>query len=208
MNNLSRVSRNSVLAMFLFCLAYIGFQLVYINHVAITVDEFWFAHRIYQFKSHLPYRDFSPYKTVLGYYLLLLPMLSGHGLMQPLLYMKNTLALLNGVLFFITSFWLTRFFSKSAVLTSLILIICSEFFLAYSADIRVDLLAYWFCLFSVLFLYENKYALAGMALGIGFLVSQKVLWYIFASDCVLLVSFMFFFHQLKHNHCLQFYINH
>ncbi|MBV8801752.1 MAG: hypothetical protein JO131_02070, partial [Gammaproteobacteria bacterium] len=167
------------------CLTYFSFQLFYNQYVQWSVDDFWFAHRIYEFASGIPYRDFSPYKTVLGYYILLPTMLLGHDALTPLVYTKNFIALLNTGLFAIAAYRLQRLFSVTAVCTTLTLILSSHFVLSYSTNIRVDLLGYWLCLFSVLFLLENQFLKAGITLGIGFLMSQKVLWYIAASDIAL-----------------------
>jgi hypothetical protein len=175
----------------LLCLMYFIFQLFNNQYTIWSVDDFWFAHRIYEFKDGLPYRDFSPYKTVLGYYLLLPTMTLGHDALTPLLYTKQFIALLNTLFFAITAYYLTRIFSKTAIFTTLLLLISTPFVLQYSTNIRVDLLAYWACLFSALFLLNNRFFLAGITLGIAFLTSQKVIWYIAASDCALAAYWLF-----------------
>ncbi len=169
------------------CMAYFFYQLFFTSYGVFSVDDFWFANSIYRFSTDIPYRDFLPYKTVLGYYYLLTPMHLSHALITPLFYTKNTLALTNTICLAMSSFWLKRFFPKSAVIISLLLLVCAEFFLTYSTNIRCDILAYWLCLFSVLLLLENKFTLAGIAIGLGFLTSQKALWYIMASNIALLV---------------------
>jgi len=63
--------------------------------------------------------------------LLLLPMISTDGLLTPLFYIKNTLALLNGILFFVTAVWLTRFFPKKSSI--------DEFYTAHFFGILFDL---------------------------------------------------------------------
>jgi hypothetical protein len=173
------------LALAAVCLTYFFFQLFYNQYAQWSVDDFWFAHGIYEFKNSLPYRDFSPYKTVLGYYFLLPTMLLGHDALTPLLYTKQFIALLNTILFAFATVRLSKFFPKFSVLAALILLISTDFVLSYSTNIRVDLLGYWLCLFSVLYLLENQFLKAGLTLGVGFLVSQKVLWYITASDIAL-----------------------
>lgn len=81
-----------------FCLFYLGCELLYNHFTMLSVDEFWFAHRIYQYKDSLPYRDFAPYKTILGYYLLLPPMLYDHGILPTLLFTKDIFAVANMLL--------------------------------------------------------------------------------------------------------------
>jgi hypothetical protein len=56
------------------CAIYLVVQLVCIPKVWLEVDELWYAHHIYQYTRHVPYLNFPPYKTVLGYYLLMLPL--------------------------------------------------------------------------------------------------------------------------------------
>jgi hypothetical protein len=167
------------------CALYLGLEISFNNYALFSADEFWFAHNIYHYKDGLPYRDFPPYKTVLGYYLLLLPMLSGHGLFPTLIFTKNMIATFNTLVLFFSACCLTRFFSRPAVLTSLALIICTENIIFYSTNIRVDLPGYWFCLFSILLLLEKRFLFAGLILGFGFITTQKTLWYIFASNCAL-----------------------
>jgi hypothetical protein len=166
-------------------LFYLGFELFFNRYAMLSVDEFWFAHRIYQYRDGLPYRDFAPYKTVLGYYLLLIPLLFSDGILTTLIFTKQVIALINTCILLGSSLWLTRFFSRSAILTSLSLLVSAEIVLSYSTNIRVDLLGYWFCFFSLLFLLENRFLIAGLLLGLGFITTQKALWYIFASNCAL-----------------------
>jgi hypothetical protein len=182
---------NYTTGILLLCLVYFIFQLFNNQYTIWSVDDFWFAHRIYQFKNGIPYRDFSPYKTVLGYYLLLPTMTFGQSVLTPLLYTKQFIALLNTLFFAISAFWLNRFFSKPAIFTTLLLLISTPFVLQYSTNIRVDLVSFWLCLFSVLFLLNNQFLWAGITLGIAFLTSQKVLWYIEASDLALGAYWLF-----------------
>lgn len=167
------------------CTLYLLFEFFLNSYVSLSVDEFWFAHRIYQYKNGLPYRDFAPYKTVMGYYLLLIPMLLSHGVFSTLIFTKNVIALFNACMLLGSALWLSRFFSRAAILISLCLLVSAELVLSYSTNIRVDLLGYWFCFFSLLLLLEKRYLAAGLLLGLGFITTQKVLWYIFASNFAL-----------------------
>lgn len=179
------------------CSAYLLFELFFNAYTNFSVDEFWFAHRIYQYKNSLPYRDFAPYKTVLGYYLLLIPMLFSHGIIDTLIFIKNTIALLNTAVLLGSALWLSRFFSRSAILASLCLLILSELVLSYSTNIRVDLLGYWFCFFSLLLLLEKRYLTAGLLLGLGFITTQKALWYLLASNGALGIYWLVAARNLK-----------
>lgn len=191
------LSRPFLLALTLLCAFYLGFELFFNAYTMLSVDEFWFAHRIYQYKDMLPYRDFAPYKTVLGYYLLLPPLLIGKHPITALIVVKQFLAVLNTVLLLSASIWLRRFFSGTAILASLAILISSELVLCYSTQIRVDLLGYWFCFFSFLFLLENRFILAGLLLGLGFAATQKAIWYIFASNLALGASWLLFSREKK-----------
>jgi hypothetical protein len=175
------------LAIGLLCLAYIMFQLVYIPYSVLARDELWFAHHIYQYTQHIPYRDFAPYKTVLGYYLFSMPLYFFHGMVAPLYYIKDEIAILNACAIGGIALWASQWFQPRAIFYTLLIIISSQFFLIYSADLRVDMLASWLCLFSILLLLGNRAALAGMFLALGFLVSQKVLWYFVATNGALVV---------------------
>lgn len=174
------------------CGFYLGFEVFFNQHAILSVDEFWFAHRVYQYKDYLPYRDFAPYKTVLGYYLLLLPMLYAHDIMQTLIFTKQAIALVNTFILFSAACWLTRFFSRAGVITSLGLLVTAEMVLSYSTNLRVDLLGYWFCFFALLCLLEKRMALAGLLLGLGFITTQKAIWYFAASNGALALCWLFF----------------
>ncbi|MEO8964646.1 MAG: hypothetical protein ABI370_08245 [Gammaproteobacteria bacterium] len=163
-------------------LIYLVFQLLYIPYAALSVDELWFAQHIFQYTHKLPYRDFLPYKTVLGYYLLSIPFYFSHAILAPLYYIKDELAIINTVLFAVTSVWLTRFFQPRAILLTSLLVIANQLFLIYSVDLRVDMLTCWLGLISFLFLLSNRACLAGLALAIGFLISQKALWFFAAAN--------------------------
>lgn len=187
----SLVTRNFYLLLTSLCLIYLLAELFFNHFTTLCVDDFWFAHWIYQYKHGIPYRDFSPYKTVLGYYLLLPFMLVSKGLLTPLYITKDGIALINAACFFISAIWLKRYFPKLAVFLSLLLLMYSEFVLRTSTNIRVDLLAYWFCLFSFLRLMDKRFILGGILIGLGFVTSQKVLWYIVASNAALGVYWLY-----------------
>lgn len=193
----SRQQQQFIIGASALCLLYLSFELFFNAYAMFSVDEFWFAHRIYQYKDGLPYRDFAPYKTVLGYYLLLMPLLASKSLISALVIVKNALALLNTLILLGSSLWLRRYFSGKAILTSLVLLISSEVVLSYSTNIRVDLLGYWFCFFSLLFLLENRYLTAGLLLGLGFITTQKSIWYLFASNCALAIQWLCFQRNAK-----------
>src|SRR3990167_10187621 len=97
------------------CLAYLAAAYFINATMMIGVDEFWFAHIVQYYKHNIPYLYFAPYKTVLGYYLLLIPFSITHSLIGTLIFAKNMIALCNAMVLFIAACWLTRFFSKTAI---------------------------------------------------------------------------------------------
>lgn len=185
-----RLSSRACLWLILFFFSLYGvFQFFYLQYAAFSVDEFWFAHNIYQYKTHLPYRDFMPYKSVLGYYLLLLPF--DFAYLAPLLYTKYFIVAVNTVCFTLAALWAKKFFPSSAVLCTLALLLFSEFFLLYSGNLRVDIFAYWLCLLAVFLLFEQRFVWAGLCIGCAFLFSQKALWYICATHVGLFSTWIF-----------------
>ncbi|HEX4045361.1 MAG TPA: hypothetical protein VHZ76_06835 [Gammaproteobacteria bacterium] len=179
------------IGLLLLCLSYLAFELFFNAYAIISVDEFWFAHRAYQYRTGLPYHDFAPYKTVLGYYLLLIPMLFAKiDILSMLITMKNTIAACNILILASGAIWLKRFFAPTAILVSLTLLLASDIVLFYSTNIRVDLFGYWFGFFSLLCLLQKRYLLAGVLLGLGFCTTQKAIWYLFASNCALAAQWL------------------
>lgn len=179
-----------VYGVMLLCLSYLVFELFFNAYAMFSVDEFWFEHLIYRYQHALPYRDFAPYKTVLGYYLLMPPLWLSHGVITPLIVTRDMLALLNTGILFGAALWLTRYFSKQAVLISLALLATSDIVLTYSTNIRVDLLAYWFCFFSLFLLLDRRYLMAGLLIGLGFITSQKAIWYLAASNVAFMTTWL------------------
>lgn len=163
------------------CLSYLIFQLICIPSPALSMDEFWFAHHINEYTHKLPYRDFLPYKTVLGYYLLSIPMFIFHGVLQPVYYIKDEIAFINTFFLSIISLWLTRFFKPKMVFYAVLFILASHLFLIYSVDLRTDMLSGWLALISILLILSNRFAWAGIILAIAFMVSQKAIWFYIAT---------------------------
>ncbi|MBA3660836.1 MAG: hypothetical protein H0W64_03845 [Gammaproteobacteria bacterium] len=184
------LENRSILILFTLCCFYCFFAFFFNEYARLSPDEFWFAHAQVQFKFGLPYRDFAPYKTVLGYYLLNLMSLSAEPTFATLMLIKHGLAMINTIVLFFGALWLMRFFKSIAVLLSLGLLMSSELFLNYATNIRVDLFGFWFCFFAVMLLFEQRYLLSGVLIGIGFTITQKVIWYLFAGNITLLFLFL------------------
>ena len=181
-----------VYSILLIAIAYALFEYFYIPYGVLAVDEFVFARQIYGYTTHLPYLDFPPYKGVLGYYLLSLPMYFSHDLLAPLFYIKGEIAFINTMLIVFLSLYAARLFDKRAVLLALLLIISNQLFLIYAADLRVDMLAGWCSLFAALFVLNHRLRLGGVLLGFAFLISQKALWYVFAMNGAMALCWFLF----------------
>lgn len=193
----SVVNKHFLLTLTLLCLAYLGVELFFNHYAMLSVDEFWFAHRIYQYKDSLPYRDFAPYKTVLGYYLLLPALLVPHSILASLIFVKDIIAVGNTIILFSVTWYLTRYFSKAGALAGLGVLLLSEIFLSYSTNLRVDLPAYWLGLFAILCLLEERYFIAGLLLGLGFCTSQKTVWYIAALNAAMFAAWLYARYPLR-----------
>jgi len=190
LSTIKKVLIQPINLIFLFCLGYFVLQLWLIPQLLLAADEFFFAHHIYQYLHQLPYRDFPPYKTVLGYYLLAPAFLFSQDSVQPFFYFKAEIALLNSVFFFVAIYWAKRYFYWPAILLTCSLIVANQLFIIYTDQIRADMLSCWLGLFAALFVLSNKKKSAGILLGIAFLTSQKALWFWAATDFGLMICWL------------------
>lgn len=189
---LNKVEQKFFVILFSLCLAYLIYELIYIPYWALSADEFVFARHIYEYTYHLPYRDFPPYKTILGYYVLSLPLWFSQHILAPLFYIKTEIALLNTLALGLTCYWGTQFFSRSALLITALAILANQTFLLYGTDLRVDMLTCWFCLFAALAILDKRFMLAGLCMATAFLISQKALWTYVAINGGLALCFCLF----------------
>lgn len=183
-------------SLLLICFCYLLFEYFFIPYAALVADEFVFVRHIYEYTFHLPYRDFSPYKATLGYYLLSLPLFFSHTLLTPLFYIKEEIALINAVCIAFSGYYASLFFNKKAVLLTLLAILSNQLFLIYASDLRVDMLTSWICLFAAINILQQRFYLAGTLLGIAFLISQKALWYFFAMNGGMFICYLCFFSSI------------
>lgn len=172
--------------------AYAIFTLHYVTTWALGADEFVFARHIYDYTRYMPYRDFAPYKTVLGYYLLSVPFYFSHASLAPLFYIKDEMIILNGICLLIAGYLANKLFRSSAILLTILAIIANVSFLIYAADLRVDMLTGWCCLFALLALLLQRYLTGGCLLGLAFLISQKAIWYLTAVNGAWLLVWLAF----------------
>ena len=163
-------------------LLYLLIQAVYLSRLPLVMDEFDGANEAYQLLDLTPYKDYRPYKTVLGYYLQLPPLLLTSDPWTGLMLSKFWLALINAAAIFASTLVLASIFSPPAALIGQLLLISVTTFLERSSEIRVDMLTAWFGLASFLLLLQRRWLVAGAVAGASFLVSQKGIYYIVAAN--------------------------
>ncbi len=176
-----RLSRTVLIAAGL-SLVYFTIQLAYISSLPLVMDEFDGANEAYQLLHLTPYEDFRPYKTVLGYYLELPPLLLTSDPWTGLMASKIWLAGINTAVIFSVTLALSALFSPAAALTGQLLLVSMSTFLERSSELRVDMLTAWFGLAALVLLLRRGWFLAGVVGGLGFLVSQKGLYYLVAAN--------------------------
>jgi hypothetical protein len=160
-------------ALLAICLLYGAIEAVYVLRLPLVMDEFQSASAIRDLAHGIPYRDFTPYKNVLGHYLQLPALLIARTPWSALMLVKLQALGVNVLALAFAALLLRRHFRPSAVLSGLALTIVMSSFLERSAELRVDMLTAWPGLFSLLLLLHRRWLGAGILAGISFLVSQK-----------------------------------
>lgn len=183
------LSERAYAAWALFCaLGYCALQIAYLHHLPLVTDELDGAYDVYRLKSQVPYLDFSPYKTVLGYYLQLPALLLGSDVWSGIFWVKYELVVLNTALTLLAAWQARPLFSRLALALALPCWLLMSNWLERSSDLRVDTLTAWPGLFSLLCLLKGRPALAGLLAALSFLISQKGIYFIVASGPLLLLG--------------------
>lgn len=169
-------------------LAYLGIQLLYVQRIPLSMDELQGAYTVQELERRVPYAQFAPYKTVLGYYLQLPLLRLSDDTWQRLLWVKRGMAILNTGALFLVARSLGRQFSRDAVLLSFVALLSMSTFLERSSELRVDGMTAMAGLLSFAWLLERRFVAAGIAAGVSFLVSQKGAYYC-AAGFVALASY-------------------
>jgi hypothetical protein len=172
-------------------LVYFAIQLIYIWRLPLVMDEFDGANEVYSLLSFTPYKDFRPYKTVLGYYLQIPPLLLTTDPWTGLMLSKVWLALINTAAIFTATLCLATLFTPGAALVGQTLLISVTTFLERSSELRVDMLTAWVGLASFLLLLNRRWLLAGVVAGLSFLVSQKGVYYALSANAAAGVFWLF-----------------
>ena len=157
----------------LIALAYFSIQMVYVSRLPLAMDEFDGAYEAHRLSFETPYRDFTPYKTVLGYWLQSLPLRTAGSPWEGLMRVKFALAALNTAALIAVGLALGRRFRFESVIASMAFTVLVSSFLERSSDLRVEMLTAWFGVATLLLLIERRFAISGLICGLGFCVSQR-----------------------------------
>ena len=168
--------------------AFLAFSALYALRQELVMDEFDGAYDSYLLRDKLPYVDFVPYKTVLGYYLQLPPLLLARDVWSGLLGTKLMVAVINTAGMALAALLTARSFPRSAVALALPLWVFMSNWLERAGELRVDTLTAWAGLFALFLLLAGRAAAAGCLAAISFLVSQKGVYYFAASLPALLAT--------------------
>ncbi len=179
--------RSFLLLLAVLCLFYAGIETAYVLRLPVVMDEFQGARAVHRLTDDLPYRDFKPYKTVLGYYLQLPALALPGGSWHRLTAVKLQMVALNALALCLAALALGRSFDRRAVLGGLALLVTMSTFIERSPDLRVDMLTGLAGLASLLLLIERRHAWAGLVCGVSFLISQKGVYYAVAANAALVV---------------------
>jgi hypothetical protein len=169
------------------CAIYLLLQVLYVTRLPFVMDEFQGADTVVDLLRRVPYREYLPYKTLLGYYLQLPALLLGGLPWNGLVLTRLEMAFLNTGALCAAAVVLQRFYSRAAVTLGLAFTVLMSDFLERSSEIRVDMLTAWAGMFSLLAILAQRWMLAGLLAGLGFLVSQKGIYYCLAGAAACIV---------------------
>ena len=189
-------------------LIYFLIECIYVYYNAMTMDDLWLTYHNLEYLHHLPYRDFPPYKTVLGYYLLLPPLMiySDTTGIAPFIHMKLWLVCLNTFGLASLSLWMQKFYSTRAIFLTMVFVIFSHVFIFSSPEVCVDFLSFLFASAGVFLIYENRFFKSGLCIGLGFCICQKIIWFLLATQCAFAMQWFFqerngaYFKKVLHFH--------
>lgn len=157
----------------LIVVTYLGLEVSYVLRLPFVMDEFAGASHVHRMKNQIPYVDFQPYKTVLGYYFQLPFLALGRGIVDSMLAVKLGTAVAVATTLAWTSLRLGHVFDRSSVLLGLAALSFHSTFLERSAELRVDMLTGLAGLISLVFFVERRWFWCGVWAGLSMLVSQK-----------------------------------
>ena len=180
--------RRFLLWLLLVWACYATIEVLYITRMPLVMDEFQGAYSVHQFASALPYRDFDPYKTVLGYYAQLPALEAPHDLWRGMLAVKFEMAAAVLLTFLAVTFSLRRRFDSGPLLLSSAMLVAMSEFAERSGDLRVDMLTALAGLVAFVALLNRRPGAAGAIAAISVLISQKGVLFVVASGAVLAID--------------------
>jgi hypothetical protein len=155
------------------CCGYLALQVRYVWGLPLVMDEFANAGHIIRVTQGVPYRDYIPYKTIVGYYILLPALLASDSSWTAMLVAKLEVACLTTVVVGVVALGLRRHFSAVAIVGSLSMLVTQSTFLERASELRVDMLSALFGLVSLLAHLERRDWTAGVAAAGAVLMTQK-----------------------------------
>ena len=82
------------------CVIYAVIEITYVTGLLLVMDEFQGAYAVTRLSDGIPYRDFMPYKTILGYYIQLPALMLPGDTWSKLMYVKTEMTVINTVAIF------------------------------------------------------------------------------------------------------------
>lgn len=169
---------------------YAALQVLYVTRQPLIMDEFAGAAEVYNLAHGIPYRDYVPYKTVLGYAIQSMAAAVADDAWTQLIAIKLQTVIVNAGMLAVVGIWLARLYGRRSALLALVVMSCSSLFLERSSELRVDMLTAWFGVLSLLALLDRKPAWAGVLLAVSFGVSQKAALYAVATEAAFAALFL------------------
>lgn len=169
---------------------YFAIQIVLVRKLPLVMDEFDGAYDVYRLRRQIPYLDYRPYKTVLGYYLELPPLLLTRDVWSGVIGTKLMLAGLAAIGMAAIALQALRVFPARAIVFALPLWAFMTNWVDRSSELRVDMLTSLAGMFSLVWLLRDRPASAGVAAGLSFLISQKGVYYLAAAFAALGVAWL------------------
>lgn len=180
--------RHPTILIALLCCTFLAIQLCYVLRLPLVMDEFDHAAHTHRLAQLVPYRDYAPAKTLLGFYLLLPALVSFANVWDSMMAVKIEIACLTTVGLWLAATRLSRHFAPSAIVGALVLLCTQSTFLERSSELRVDMLSALAGLTSLLALLDRRPIVAGAAAGCAVLMTQKGCYFVLALAGTLVIQ--------------------
>ena len=185
MNESVPKQRRFLVAVATLALIYLGLQLFYCLRQPLAIDEFGYAYHVHRLMDEVPYRDYSPYKTVLGYYVQLPCFYLSSDAWTPMLLVRAEMALVTSIALIVAALMLAKHFNRQAVLLGIVLLAFTNVFMEEASTLRVDMMSAICGWIGLLLILRRRAGWAGVAAALSFFFSQKGVYYIAASEAAL-----------------------